>query len=504
MKAGRRLCLGLVVLLSLPLWAAEPLRFRVTLAPELGTGTVSGRLLVFLQAGTAAKRPLAPDFLEPQKVWMEAIEVHDLVPGRPLEVAPTLAFPKPFAEAAPGDYQLMAVLDTRHTFAYSGLGEGGLRSEVITMKSFNPAAAAPVEFSLSVRVPGETVGESETLKLVEMESPRLSRFWGRPVTMKAAVLLPPSYAASPGRKYPTVYVVHGFEGTHISGALYQAPRLAQEMAAHQRPEMIYVFLDGQCPLGHHEFADSVNNGPWGESLVREFIPYLEKQFHMDGVARGRLLTGHSSGGWSTLWLETHYPAVFGGTWSTSPDPPDFRSLTDVDLLAGENLYRKADGTPRNLVRYHGRQIMSIEEYVRLEEVEGDYGGQFESFNAVFSPRGDDGRPMPMFDTTTGAPYPEVVKEWEENYDIDAYLKRNWVRLRPELRGKLHLWVGAEDNFHLEDGVRLLEQTLEQLGGAEARVTYVPGRDHFDLYRGGLSQEIARQMYAVARPEKKKD
>ncbi|HXZ28447.1 MAG TPA: enterochelin esterase, partial [Terriglobales bacterium] len=176
----------------------------------------------------------------------------------------------------------------------------------------------------------------------------------------------------------------------------------------------------------------------------------------------------------------------------------------VDLLAGDNLYRRADGSARNLVRFHGRQIMSMEEYVRLEEVEGDYGGQFESFNAVFSPRGDDGRPMPMFDTTTGKPDPVVVKEWEDNYDIDAYLKRNWDRLRPELRGKLHVWVGTEDNFHLEEGVRLLEQTLEQLGGAEARVTYVEGRDHFDLYRGGLSQEIARQMYAVARPEKKKD
>lgn len=501
MKQARRLILVLA-LLALPLWAAEPLRLRVTLAPELGTGTVSGRLLVFLQAGTSAKKPLAPDFLEPQKVWMEAIEVHDLAPGRALEVEPTLAFPKPFAEAPAGDYQLMAVLDTGHTYAYSGLGEGDLRSDVITVKGFNPASAAPVEFTLSVRVPGESVRESETLKLVELESARLSRFWGRPIAVKATVLLPPGYAASPAKKYPTVYLVHGFEGNHLTGALYQAPRLAQEMAAHKIPEMIYVFLDGQCPLGHHEFADSVNNGPWGEALVKEFIPYLEKKFRMDGMARGRLLTGHSSGGWSTLWLQTHYPAVFGGTWSTSPDPPDFHNLTGVDLLAGDNLYRKADGTARNLVRFHGRQIMTIEEYVRLEEVEGDYGGQFHSFNAVFSPRADDGRPMPMFDTTTGNPYPDVVKEWEENYDIDAYLKANWGRLRPELRGKIHVWVGTEDNFHLDGAVRLLEQTLEQLGGAEARITYVEGRDHFDLYRGGLSQEIARQMYAVARPAKK--
>jgi hypothetical protein len=500
MKQLRRLVL--LLLLALPLWAAEPLRFRVTLAPELGTGTVSGRLLLFLQAGTSAHKPLEPDFLEPHKVWMEAIEVHDLAPGRPLEVAPTLAFPKPFAEAAPGDYQLMAVLDTRHTFAYSGLGEGDLRSEVVTVRDFNPASAAAVEFTLSVRVPGESVRESESLKLVEFESPRLSRFWGRPITMRAAVLLPPGYAGAAGKRYPTVYMVHGFEANHLWGATHLAPQLTAWMAQGRLGEMIWVFLDGSCPLGHHEFADSVNNGPWGEALTREFIPWLEQRFRMDGVARGRLLTGHSSGGWSTLWLQTHYPDFFGGAWSTSPDPPDFRSFTDVDLLAGDNLYRKADGTARNLVRYHGRQIMSIEEYVRLEEVEGDYGGQFQSFDAVFSPRGDDGRPMPMFDRATGNPYPDVVKAWEENYDIDAYLKKNWKTLRLRLRGKLHLWVGTEDNFHLEDGVRLLQQTLEELGGSEAQITFVPGRDHGDLYRGGLELEIGRQMYAAARPEKK--
>jgi putative esterase len=486
---------------ALPLWAAEPLRFRVTLAPELGTAPVSGRLLILMQKGTSAREFLEPQLFAPRQVWVTAIEVHDLAPGQPLEVAPTLAFPKPFAEAAPGDYQLMAVLDTLHTYPYSGLGAGDLRSELLTLRGFDPATAPPVEFTLRHKVPAEPFHETQSLKLVEFESPRLSRFWGRPIRMQAVVLLPPGYAASRAR-YPAVYVVPGFEADHLWAAANLAPQLAEAMAARKSPEMIYVLLNGECPLGHHEFADSVNNGPWGEALVKEFIPYLEAKFRMDGVARGRLLTGHSSGGWSTLWLQTHYPDFFGGTWSTSPDPPDFRSFTGVNLLAGENLYRKPDGTPRNLVRYHGRELMSLEEYVRLEEVEGSYGGQFGSFDAVFSPRGDDGRPLPMFDRATGAPDPAVVKAWEANYDIAAYLKKNWKRLGPRLRGKIHVWVGTEDNFHLEDSVLLLEQTLEQLGGAEARIDYLEGRDHFDLYLGGLQEKIARQMYAVARPVKK--
>ena len=500
MKQLRRLVL-VMALLALPLWAAEPLRFRVTVAPKLAAGPVSGRLLILMQAGTMAREPLEPQLFAPYQVWITAIEVRGLEPGRTLEVAPTLAFPKPFAEARPGDYQLMAVLDTRHTYAYSGLGEGDLHSDLVTVRAFHPAGAAPVELTLRHKVPAEPFHESASMKLVEFESPRLSRFWGRPIAMKATVLLPPGYAASRAR-YPAVYVVHGFEVDHLWGAANLAPPLAAAMAARKIPEMIYVFLDGQCPLGHHEFADSVNDGPWGEALVKEFVPWLERRFRMDGVARGRLLTGHSSGGWSTLWLETHYPDFFGGTWSTSPDPPDFRNFTGVDLVAGENLYRKPDGTPRNLVRLHGEQIMSLEEYVRLEEVEGSYGGQFESFDAVFSPRGDDGRPQPMFDRATGAPDPAVVKAWEASYDIDAYLRKNWKRLQPRLRGKIHVWVGTEDNFHLEDSVVLLQQTLERLGGAEAKITYVEGRDHFDLYLGGLNEEIAREMYAAARLAKK--
>ncbi|HYX68542.1 MAG TPA: alpha/beta hydrolase-fold protein [Terriglobales bacterium] len=501
MKNARKLVLALA-LLALPLWAAEPLRFRVTLAPELAAGPVSGRLLILMQKGTTARGFLEPQLFAPYQVWITAVEVHDLAPGQPLEVAPTLAFPKPFAEAAPGDYQLMAVLDTLHTYPYSGLGEGDLSSELVTVRSFDPATTAPVELTLSRLVPAERFRETPNLKLVEFESPRLSRFWGRPITMKAVVLLPPGYGREAARRYPTVYVVPGFEADHLWAAANLAPALAHAMETRKIPEMIYVFLDGQCPLGHHEFADSVNNGPWGEALVKEFIPYLERRFRMDGVARGRLLTGHSSGGWSTLWLETHYPEFFGGAWSTSPDPPDFRNFTGVDLLAGENLYRKPDGTLRNLVRYHGRQIMSLSEYVRLEEVEGSYGGQFESFDAVFSPRGEDGRPLPMFDRATGAPDPAVVKAWEANYDLDAYLKKDWKRLEPRLRGKIHVWVGTEDTFHLEEAVLLLQQTLEHLGGAEAQIHFVEGRDHFDLYRGGLDEEIARQMYAAARPAKK--
>ena len=480
--------------------AQNPVRFQITVSPEVAGVPVSGRLIVFMTQSAPEGKLLEPDMFDPGKVWVEAVEVHDVAPGKPLEVAPTLAFPKPFAQAQAGDYRFMALLDVNHNYSYKTHADGGdLNSEVIEQRGFDPARSGPVALPLTHRVPPQQFKETASEKLVAMQSRVLSKFWGRPINVEAVVLLPPSYAKQPQRRYPAVYVIHGFEADHIDSAR-SGRGIAQAMASGEAPEMIWVFLNGECSLGHHEFADSVNDGPWGEALTREFIPFLEKKFRMDGVPRGRLLTGHSSGGWSSLWLEIHYPQVFGGTWSTSPDPEDFRSFTDIDLLRGDNFYYDASGKERNLVRFHGKRIMSMKEYVQLEQVLGDYGGQIESFEAVFSPRGEDGRPMQVFDRDTGKLYPEVVKAWEERYDIDSYLRRNWKQLGPKLKGKLHLWVGTADNFHLEDAAHLLDKTLQELK-AGAKVTYIEGRDHFDLYEGGLSTQIAKEMYAVARPKK---
>jgi S-formylglutathione hydrolase FrmB len=358
--------------------------------------------------------------------------------------------------------------------------------------------------------------------------------------MRAGVVLPPTYLKSKTERYPTVYLVHGYGGSHAA-AWRRGPNQVKQMADGRTPEMIYVYLDASFSLGHHVFADSVNNGPWGHALTAEFIPYLEKQFRMDAVSRGRLLSGHSSGGWSTFWLQVNYPNVFGGTWSTSPDPVDFRNFTGPDLtrVPPQNFYHSNDGKLYNLVRMGGREIMTMEDYAHLERVEGYYGGQMASFEAVFSPRGPDGQPMPLFDRDTGRIDAFVQKAWRR-YDISRLLRTNWTRFEPQLRGKIHIIVGTADTFHLDEGVHLLRDTLKTLretdsntrrtGPGDLKVVtvgqprnedvgapvsevirlrgggyleFIAGRDHFNLYDGGLAGRIAREMYYVARPGKRK-
>jgi pimeloyl-ACP methyl ester carboxylesterase len=322
--------------------------------------------------------------------------------------------------------------------------------------------------------------------------------------MRGFVLTPPGYDPKGTTRYPVVYFTHGFGG----GLDHFAKGIASTwlaMSKGEMPPMIWVYLDESSPTGTHEFADSVNNGPWGQALTEELIPRLESSYLMDGKARGRFLNGHSSGGWATLWLQTRYPKVFGGTWSTSPDPSDFHDFTGVDLYAPHaNVYRKADGSPYPLVRDKGAVVATFQQFSQMERALGSYGGQIASFEWVFSPRGEDGRPVRMFDRDTGDVDANVMSYWRDHYDIAHLLQANWPQLAPDLDGKIHLIVGTADTFYLDGAAHHLKAVLDGLH-AQSDIRFLPGKTHFDLYAVGndrmaLLKQIAWEMYAVARPQ----
>lgn len=164
------------------------------------------------------------------------------------------------------------------------------------------------------------------------------------------------------------------------------------------------------------------------------------------------------------------------------------------------MYHDRSGRRYMLVRIAGRDVVTLEDFARQECALGRYGGQFASFDAVFSPRGEDGGPQPLFDRTTGRIDPDVARAWEARYDIAAKLRREWPVLRTQLRGKLHVFVGEWDTFHLERGVRRLRHVLALLPGSDAQIEIVPRRTHMDLYDGadgGLAVRFNREMTAAA-------
>jgi len=482
-----------------PLRIPQAPKIHVTVAQGLPDQN-SGRLIVFLTAKKVEGSEISPDFLDPHAVWIEAGEVHDIKPGQTIDLDPEApAYPHQFSKLPTGDYSAMAVLDVNHDYAYAELSGGDLRGPVKQVGHLITGRGESINLALDTVVPNPKIDTPEGVEIIHFPSPSLSSFWGRPIEMNAAVVLPPSYKSHPDRRYPTMYWTHGFGGTFAMIANRQAASFAKDVAAGTLPEMIYVLLDEHCPGGTHEFADSVNNGPWGKALTEELIPYLEQKYRMDAKPSGRLLNGHSSGGWAVLWLQVAYPEFFGGTWPTAPDPAAFHSFTGPDLLASppQNFYKKPDGSPWMLVRVNGKDQVSLEDFARQESVLGSYGGQIASFDWVFSPRGQGGAPQQLFDHETGQIHAEVAQAWEK-YDIATIIRKNVDLLRPLLQDKIHLTVGTIDTFHLDEPARLLEKTLRD-AGIRAQFTYLDGRDHMNLYQGGLMQKITRQMMEVARP-----
>jgi enterochelin esterase-like enzyme len=495
---------------------------RVVVGNQL-PGPISGRLLVFARKAGAGSKDEQPeggqkkvDISEshPTETSVAAVEIHDVAPGSAVEVdLDRTAFPAAFSTMPQADYELQAVVDSDHNYNYGGRDAEDWQSEVVEAKGWEPGAGSVPVLTLSEHPePGrraEMVAKAKAevkpgeVEKAEFESPVLSKFWGKPTYIRAWVMLPPGYAAQAKTRYPTLYWTAGFGG-NMDYALISGLGLRKAMVEHKAPPMICVMLDESLPEGTHEFADSVNDGPWGSALTKEFIPWIESKYRMDARPSGRFLNGHSSGGWATLQLQVNYPRVFGGTWSTSPDPSDFHNFTGPDLYGDHvNLYRKPDGTAWPIMRDKGQVQATMEQLAKLEAVLGPYGGQMSSFDWVFSPKSQSGAPEPMFDRTTGDVDPQVVAYWHDHYDLAHLTEEHWATNGPVLKGRIHLFVGTADTFYLDNSAHLFEARLKKLG-ADPHFTYIPDRTHFDLYkigddRMGLMWQIMSEMYAVARP-----
>jgi len=124
--------------------------------------------------------------------------------------------------------------------------------------------------------------------------------------------------------------------------------------------------------------------------------------------------------------------------------------------------------------------------IAYEAALGDHGrsgDQFDIWQAVYSPQGKDGYPLPIFDKTTGMIDHKTAEYWREHYDLDAILQRDWTTLGPKLQGKLHIYVGSDDTYFLNNAVYLMQDFLDKTGTPgygvpyEGEVKYGPRAEH---------------------------
>jgi hypothetical protein len=328
----------------------------------------------------------------------------------------------------------------------------------------------------------------------------------------AHVLLPEGFDSHPNARYPLV-VFHGHFPRDLSGFREQPPdpnlrceystrfQLAcynriQQQLAHDFfktwtgpgfPRVLVAEIQHPTPYYDDSYAvNSANNGPYGDAIMRELIPEIERRFRGIGAGWARFTYGGSTGGWEAMAAQVFYPDDFNGAWIACPDPIDFRAYTVVNLYEDWNAYylpSRWKRTPRPGHRdWLGHVSATLEDMNHVELAlgsRGRSGGQWDIWQAVYSPVGRDGYPRPIWDKVTGDIDRAVAEYWRERYDLSHIIRRDWRMLGPKLRGKLHIYVGDMDNYYLNNAVYLTEAMLDSLTNppAEAEVDYGDRAEH---------------------------
>lgn len=494
--------------------------FEVGLDASVRATPISGRVVVQVIRDGAKLRPGTlpadgPFWDDPQPLFGTDATI---TPGGSVKLDDSATgFPIAPSDLEPGWYTAQARLELPRTTSSWRERAGNMYSEPVRFERV-AGEAASVRFVLTGVTTTPLPEPDPRVDVVVFESKLLRGADGSPVRLRAGVVKPVDF--DPTRKYPAVYEVPGFGGDHLGafGVVRMRDRAEGGSAADTLARSAYwIVLDPESPNGHTLFADSANNGPRGRALTEELIPELERRHNLISEASARVLRGHSSGGWSVVWLALQYPDVFGAAWSSAPDPVDFRAFQSVDVYTEPNMYIDAEGKERTSYRRGGRSLMTIRQENGGEEVLGPdntSAQQWDSWQAVFGPRNAAGNPAALYDPETGAIDRNVAEAYRA-YDIGALVRGEPMKYGSLLRDRVRLYVGDQDNFFLEGAVKLLSADLDRVYPSDALprpawgfMLVLPGYDHGTIFRspelgaipGEMMEFFRRGGHAPATPQ----
>ncbi len=461
-------------------------RISVSIAPgileairsetEAQAPAIPPRLLILMcetEGPVGGRDPIeAPFFRRPQPIRSISVDLRTLDADTALPVgddaADVAAVPARLDDLE-GSFAIRAVLDLGHARSHDAPGNP---ISTVIERTFARGRADEISLRLDSRIEDQPLPERDGVVWVTLDSPLLSKALGRPVQHRAGVVLPPGYddLDHPRRFWPTLYEIPGFGGDHrdaLGWRRMQGGRRDTPLA----PPAVIVVLDPNDPLGHHGFVDGDNTGPRATALVEEFIPWLESRFRLVSEPGARMLHGHSSGAWSSLWLQLEHPEIFGACFASAPDPVDFSAFQTIDLRRDDSMWTDADGLAVPSYREPlgpdlDRVLMTVEDEMAMERAlapDGTSGEQWSAWNAMFSGRDrTTGLPRAAFDLATGAIDHEVITRDWSRFDITARLRRDPARYVPILRERVRLMCGSRDSYYLERAVRRLAETLDDV------------------------------------------
>src|SRR5581483_4237942 len=508
-------------------------RFAVSFPQSRSDQAIDGRLLLLLSNDPSAE-PRMQINDSPRTQMVFGMDVEGMRPGQAVVFDESAAgYPvRGLREVQPGDYYLQVVLHRYETFHRSdghtlklpmdrgegqhwNLAPGNLYSapRKISVGTSTETTAVVLDQQIP---PIPAPRDTKYIKHLKIQSQLLTRFWGRPIYLSANVLVPEGFDTHPNVRYPLIISEDHFnadftgfrteppdpdlkpdysERFHISGynriQQEEGYKFYKQWTGPDFPRILIAQINHANPYYDDSYAvNSANLGPYGDAIETELIPAIEKQFRGIGQGGARFVYGGSTGGWESLAVQMFYPEHYNGAFVACPDPVDFHTYMTADLYDQKNIFW-IDGAQRNIVQpamrnYLGQTLISMPKNIAYEAALGDRGRsgeQFDIWQAVFSPVGADGYPQPIFDKETGVIDHKTAAYWHDHYDLDAILQRDWGTLGPKLQGKLHIYVGYDDSYFLNDAVYLMEDFLKQTGTPghgvpyEGEVKYGPKAEH---------------------------
>ncbi len=464
--------------------ADKTVEIHLSLAQGVSNIALSGRVYVFFDRNIYGHPLDGPDASAKKPFF--AMDAENWKTGKELLMTnEALGFPCALDQLPAGSYAVQALLDTNTVERDFADAPGNISGRIfsgVVVTSIRDGKKNVIDLCLENKAGKREFEGTAYIKEIKLESRLLSAFWRRPTTIRAAVILPPSYYEDTTRKYGTVYVFPAFGRRYYSAVSddYQIARVGMNMLG---LEKVFVFLDQTSPFGCHVFANSENNGFWATAFIEELLPYVERNYRVYPEPKARFLTGQSSGAWAGLWLQINYPEQFAGVWAASPDPVDFSSFLGVNIYEpGTNL----------LFTKNGDTLAMNKLLADFDRVAGT-GWQMGSFDAAFSPRGTDGQPRRMWDRATGAIDSDIAQTWKK-YDIRLILENNWAALAPGLEGKIHIYVADNDRFGLAGPVKSLQEAMTRIN-ANVDINIYPKGGH-DLWSNELRKIIHQQVDAI--------
>ncbi len=506
------------------------LEFDISFPASLSKDAIDGRVLLLLSNNDEKEpRYQISEDLSTQQVF--GVGVDGLQPGQNAVVdASAVGYPRRnLSDVPPGEYWVQALLHRYETFHRAdghsvklpmdrGEGQqwsrapGNLYSTPQKIK-VDPNASSTIKISLDQMIPPiDPPKDTKYVKHIRIQSKLLTKFWGRPMYLGAHVLLPEGFDEHPEARYPLV-IFHGHFPEDFGGFRETPPdpnlkpeyserfhleaynriqeqyawQFYQDWKSKEFPRFLIVEIQHANPFYDDSYAvNSANLGPYGDAITYELVPEIEKRFRGIGKGWARFLYGGSTGGWESLAVQMFYPDEYNGCWAACPDPIDFRAYTVINIYEHENAYyadAKWKKVPRPGKRnYLGELAATVEDANYMELALGTNsrsGGQWDIWQAVYSPVGSDGYPKPIWDKQTGKIDHSVAEYWREHYDLGHILKRDWATLGPKLEGKIHIYVGEADNYFLNNAVYLVDDFLKTTKNPyySGEVDYEPRAEH---------------------------